>query len=104
LFHGAFSPRDLLLMLIASMATHAGCNLANDYYDDESGVDREQVIGQAGVLQQGWLTRRDLGLAIIVAFAMAFIAALPIMIDIGWPIVVLAIFSAAAAYFYTGGP
>lgn len=104
LFHGAFSMRDLLLMLIASMATHAGCNLANDYYDDESGVDREQVVGQAGVLQQGWLTRRDLGLAIIAAFAIAFVAALPIMLDIGWPIVVLGVLSAAAAYLYTGGP
>ncbi len=104
LFHGAFSPRDLVLMLIASMATHAGCNLANDYYDDASGVDQAQVIGQAGVLQQGWLTRRDLGIAIIVSFAIALVAALPIMLDIGWPIVVLAVLSAAAAYFYTGGP
>ena len=104
LVHGAFSPRDLLLMLIASMATHAGCNLANDYYDDASGVDREQVIGQAGVLQQGWIRRRDLGFAIIVAFAIALVAALPIMLDIGWPIVVIGVLSAAAAFFYTGGP
>lgn len=104
LFHGAFSPRDLLLMLVASMATHAGCNLANDYYDDESGVDRRQVVGQAGVLQRGWLQRRDLGIAIVVSFAIAFVAALPIMIDVGRPIVVLAILSAAAAYLYTGGP
>lgn len=104
LFHGSFSLRDLLLMLIASMATHAGCNLANDYYDDESGVDRKQVIGQAGVLQSGWLTRRDLGVAIVIAFAIALVAALPIMIEIGWPIVVLGVLSAAAAFFYTGGP
>jgi 1,4-dihydroxy-2-naphthoate octaprenyltransferase len=104
LFHGAFSVRDLLLMLVASIATHAGCNLANDYYDDETGVDRQQVIGQAGVLQRGWLTRRDLGIAIILVFAIALVAALPIMIDLGWPIVVLGVLSAAAAYFYTGGP
>jgi 1,4-dihydroxy-2-naphthoate octaprenyltransferase len=104
LFDGELDPLWLVLMLVASMATHAGCNLANDYYDDESGVDRKQVIGQAGVLQQGWLTRRDLGFGIVAAFAIAFIAALPIMIDIGWPIVILAIASAAAAYFYTGGP
>jgi 1,4-dihydroxy-2-naphthoate octaprenyltransferase len=104
LFHGAFDPVDLVLMLVASIATHAGCNLANDYYDDESGVDRQQVIGQAGVLQSGWLKRRDLGVAIVVAFAVAFVAALPIMIDIGRPIVILAILSAAAAYLYTGGP
>jgi 1,4-dihydroxy-2-naphthoate octaprenyltransferase len=92
----------LALMLIASMATHAGCNLANDLYDDRSGVDRVQVVGQGGVLQVSWLCRRDL--AIAVSFLIAMIAALPIMIEFGLPIIVLALVSAAAAFFYTGGP
>ncbi len=104
LYEDRMSVLALVLMLIASAATHAGCNLANDYYDDESGVDRKQVIGQAGVLQSGLLERRDLGIGIIVSFAVAFVAALPIMIDIGRPIILLAIASAAAAYLYTGGP
>lgn len=104
LFDEALDPIALVLMLIASMATHAGCNLANDYYDDQTGVDRKQVIGQAGVLQSGWLTRREHGVGIILAFAVALVAALPIMIEIGRPIVVLALLSAAAAYLYTGGP
>lgn len=104
LFEDSLDPVALVLMLIASMATHAGCNLANDYYDDQSGVDREQVVGQGGALQRGWLTRRDVSIGIVVSFAIALIAALPIMIDIGWPIILLAIASAAAAFFYTGGP
>ena len=104
LYEDSMNPPALVLMLIASMATHAGCNLANDYYDDESGVDKKQVIGQAGVLQRAWLTRREIGIGIIVSFAVALVAALPIMIEIGRPVVVLAILSAAAAYLYTGGP
>ena len=104
LYHGAFDALALLLMLVASMATHAGCNLANDYYDDETGVDRKQVVGQAGVLQANWLTRREIGFGIVVSFVVAFVAALPIMIEIGRPIVILALLSAAAAYLYTGGP
>lgn len=95
---------SLVLMLIASMATHAGCNLANDFYDDRSGVDGLQVVGQAGILQVGWLTRRDLAAGIAVSFLIAFIAALPIMIEIGRPVIILALVSAAAAFFYTGGP
>lgn len=104
LHHGDLDPLALILMLIASMATHAGCNLANDYYDDESGVDRKQVIGQAGVLQANWLGRREIGYGIIASFAIALVAALPIMVEIGRPIIILALLSAAAAYFYTGGP
>ncbi len=94
----------LVLMLIASMATHAGCNLANDLYDDRSGVDRLQPVGQGGALQRGWLTQRDLAVGIAVSFLIALFAALPIMIDVGAPIIGLALLSAAAAFFYTGGP
>ena len=104
LYESSLDPVELVLMLLASMATHAGCNLANDYYDDQSGVDRNQPVGHGGVLQRGWLTRRDLATGIVVSFAIALIAALPIMIELGRPIVILAIASAAAAYFYTGGP
>lgn len=104
LFAGDMNPARLVLMLVASMATHAGCNLANDFYDDESGVDRVQAVGTGGVLQRGWLTRRDIGIGIAASFAIALVAALPIMVEIGRPIVVLAILSAGAAFFYTGGP
>lgn len=103
-YQGLLDPVALVLMLIASMATHAGCNLANDYFDDRSGVDRLQVVGQGGVLQRGWLTRRDLAIGIAVSFLIALIAALPIMIELGRPIIILALVSAAAAFFYTGGP
>ena len=74
LYDERLDPLALVLMLIASMATHAGCNLANDYYDDETGVDKKQVIGQAGILQSGWLTRREIGIGIIVSFAIALVA------------------------------
>jgi len=104
LYEDSIDPIALVLMLIASMATHAGCNLANDYYDDQTGVDRKQVVGQGGALQRGWLTRRELGIGIVVSFAVALLAALPIMIDVGRPIILLAIASVAAAFFYTGGP
>lgn len=104
IYAGRWNPWYLLLMIVASMATHAGCNLANDLFDDETGVDRVQRVGTGGMLQKGWLTKRQLAVGIVVAFLIALVAALPIMIDLGTPIVVLAVVSAAAAFFYTGGP
>lgn len=94
----------LVLMLVASIATHAGCNLANDLYDDRSGVDRLQTVGQGGVLQRGWLTRRDLAIGTCISFLIALVAAMPIMIEVGRPVIILALVSAAAAFLYTGGP
>lgn len=92
------------LMLLASMLTHAGCNFTNDYYDHEHGVDEVQVLGPGGMLQAGMLTHTDLRKAISVCFTLAFVAALPVMISVGWIVLLIALFAAGVAYFYTAGP
>src|SRR6266498_4662779 len=45
-----------LLMLAASVACHAGANLANDYYDHVKGIDTTESLGPSKVIQQGLLT------------------------------------------------
>ncbi len=92
------------LMLLASMLTHAACNLTNDYFDDKHGVDTEETLGHGGALQQGLLTPAEMRMGIAVCFGAAFLAALPIIADMGQVVLWIAIASAAAAFFYTGGP
>ncbi|MBA3379626.1 MAG: 1,4-dihydroxy-2-naphthoate octaprenyltransferase [Chloroflexia bacterium] len=94
----------LLLMLIASVLTHAACNLTNDYFDDVRGVDSDETLGQGGALQQGVLTHGDLRLGIAFCFTGALIAALPIIASVGEVVFWIAVASAAAAFLYTGGP
>ncbi len=91
-------------MLIASILTHAACNFTNDYFDAVRGVDSHETMGQGGALQAGALTYADLRLAITVCFTGAFLAALPVIAAVGPVIFWIAIASAAAAFFYTGGP
>jgi len=93
-----------VLMLLASMATHAGCNLTNDYFDDRSGVDTQASLGPSGVLQGNLLTHVELRNGIIVAFALALLFAIPVMLEAGVVVLWIALFSAAAAFFYTAGP
>lgn len=93
-----------VLMLLASMATHAGCNLTNDYFDDRSGVDTRESLGPSGVLQQGVLTHAELRVGIAVAFALALLFAIPVMLAAGVVVLWIALLSAAAAFFYTAGP
>lgn len=92
------------LMLIASVLTHAACNLTNDYFDDVRGVDTDETLGQGGALQQGVLTQGDLRLGIAFCFTGALIAALPVIASVGEVVFWIAIASAAAAFLYTGGP
>jgi len=93
-----------VLMLAASMLTHAACNLTNDYFDDVRGVDSGETLGQGGALQQGALSHADLRLGIAFCFTGALIVALPIIASVGEAVFWIGLASAAAAFFYTGGP
>jgi 1,4-dihydroxy-2-naphthoate polyprenyltransferase len=92
------------LMLLASMLTHAACNLTNDYFDDRSGVDTNASLGPSGVLQEGLLSHRELRIGIAACFAAALLLAIPVMLEAGIVVLWIALFSAAAAFFYTAGP
>jgi 1,4-dihydroxy-2-naphthoate octaprenyltransferase len=93
-----------VLMLLASVSTHAGCNFTNDYYDSVHGVDDVQTHGPGGMLQAGMLTSADLRKAIAVCFTLAFLTGLPVMISVGWIVLLIALFAAGVAFFYTAGP
>lgn len=98
------SPGLTLLMLLASVMTHAGCNFTNDYFDSVRGVDDVQTHGPGGMLQAGLITTDDLRRAITLSFVLAFLAALPVIISIGWIVLAIALFAAGIAFFYTAGP
>jgi 1,4-dihydroxy-2-naphthoate octaprenyltransferase len=93
-----------LLMLCASVACHAGANLANDYYDHIKGVDTEESLGPSKVIQQGLLSPVEVKRGMFVAFAIATALGLIIVALSSWVILVLALASLAAAVLYTGGP
>jgi 1,4-dihydroxy-2-naphthoate octaprenyltransferase len=93
-----------LVMLAASVICHAGANLANDYFDHRKGVDKEDALGPSRVIQDGLLTPEQVRNGMYAAFAAATALGLVIVWRVGWPILLLALASLAAAYLYTGGP
>ncbi len=93
-----------VVMVLASVACHAGANMANDYFDHRKGVDTEKSLGLPKVIQLGYLTPAQVLRGTIVALGLATALGLYIVYRTGWPILVLALFSLAAAVLYTGGP
>jgi 1,4-dihydroxy-2-naphthoate polyprenyltransferase len=93
-----------LLMLAASVACHAGANLANDYYDHVKGIDTEESLGPSKVIQQGLLTPAEVKRGMIIAFAIATVLGLIIVAASSWVILAIALVSLGVAVFYTGGP
>jgi 1,4-dihydroxy-2-naphthoate octaprenyltransferase len=104
LFDGSFTLWLALVMLLATVATHAGSNLANDYFDHLKGVDTPQSYGQSRLIQMGVLTPRQVIRAAVIAFAIATVLGLIVVAETGWEILALALVSLAAAVLYTGGP
>lgn len=98
---------DILLtavMLLASVACHAGSNLANDYYDHKRGTDTGASLGPSGVIQSGQLTPEDVRIGMIAAFGIATGLGLLIVAVTGWQVLLLALAALGIAYLYTGGP
>ncbi len=103
----AYGTHSLLLgvlMLLTSVVTHIACNLTNDYFDNESGVDIVQHEGHGRMLQDGHLTNDELRNGMVVSFAVALLFGIPIIVHLGWLGVVFALIGAGVAFLYTGGP
>lgn len=99
-----FDVELFVVMLLAAVACHAGANLANDYFDFIKGIDTLESLGPSKVIQQNLLSPVEVRRGMIVAFAIATALGLVIVAQSGWEILVLALVSLGAAYFYTGGP
>ena len=100
---GDFSWPLVVAMLIASVACHAGANMTNDYFDHQKGVDNDRNLGPHKVIQLGLLTASQVRSGMIVAFSLATLAGVYIVLATDWRVFVLALASLGAAFFYTAG-
>ena len=89
-----------LVTLLASVAIHAGTNLANDYYDHVRGVDTSESPGPSGVIQQGLLSARHVLTASISAFAFGGLLGLYLMTIRGWIVLLLGVLAVPYLCFH----
>jgi 1,4-dihydroxy-2-naphthoate octaprenyltransferase len=101
---GHFSLLIFSLVISASILVQAGSNLVNDYFDFVNGADKPAALGRGGFIQRGIIAPRHIFLFGIMLFVVAAIIGFVIVALVGWPILLFALPSLAAAYFYTGGP
>lgn len=90
--------------LLSALCIQIGTNLVNDSLDFKKGADTEERIGPARITQQGILSPKQVLGAGFLFFALALLAAVPLMLAGGFPIVAVMIASVICGYLYTGGP
>lgn len=101
---GEFNLGTLTLVIVASVLVQAGSNLVNDYYDFVKGADKPAALGRGGFIQRGIIPPQGILVFGLILFAVATALGLLIVYLVGWPVLLFALPSLAAAYFYTGGP
>jgi len=90
--------------VVAALFIQMGTNLINDALDFKKGADTEERLGPERVTQMGILKIKEVFAWGVSCFAIAMIFGIPLMIQGGWPLVIILLLSACCGYFYTGGP
>jgi 1,4-dihydroxy-2-naphthoate polyprenyltransferase len=93
-----------LCALAACLCIQIATNLMNDAIDFKKGADTHERVGPKRVSQSGLIQPRTVMLVAILFLFFAFLFGIPLVIQGGWPIVVIGTVSLFLAYSYTGGP
>lgn len=101
---GVFSLLPGLAALMGALLLQIGANLANDVFDFKKGADTAERLGPMRVTHAGLLSPRQVMVGMWATFGLAALIGLYLVIMGGWPIVLIGLFSIAAAIAYTGGP
>ncbi len=100
----SFRPVVFVVALLASLLIQIGTNFSNDLSDFHKGADTAERLGPTRVTQSGLITPGELKRGIVVAFGLALLAGIYLVVIGGWPIVAIGLFSILFGYLYTGGP
>jgi 1,4-dihydroxy-2-naphthoate octaprenyltransferase len=95
---------SLICCALGALLIQIGTNYANDYFDFVKGTDTEERIGPKRATQAGLVTPRQMLLATVFVFALAFLPGGYLIYRAGWPLLVIGLVSVACGVLYTGGP
>jgi 1,4-dihydroxy-2-naphthoate octaprenyltransferase len=101
---GLRAPDLFVAMLVASILIQIATNMFNEYFDHKRGLDTPQTVGIAGAIVRGLVSPGAVFRAGTACYVVALILGLYIVVRTSPIVLLLGLASAAAGYFYTGGP
>jgi 1,4-dihydroxy-2-naphthoate octaprenyltransferase len=97
----------LALAVIGLVVAHAGNNMINDYFDLEGGVDTEdyyRALYAPHPVLSGWVSKRGLGLAILLANAVDLLIMVYLAMQRGPLVIAFALAGLFVSVFYVAPP
>lgn len=93
-----------VLTLSCAIFLQIGVNLANDLFDALSGVDSQQRLGPTRMVNSGNISASHMKKALGLTLLLATASGLPLVLQGGWPFLLLGLLSILAALAYSAGP
>jgi 1,4-dihydroxy-2-naphthoate octaprenyltransferase len=90
--------------LLSTLAIQVATNYFNDAVDAAKGADTSSRLGPVRATAAGLVSRKTMLLAGALAALVAALFSVPLIMERGWPIVVIGVVSLFFSYGYTGGP
>jgi len=100
----AFSWMLAVATLLSTVAIQVATNYFNDAVDAAKGADTSARLGPVRATAAGLVSRNTMLLAGVIAALAAALFSVPLVMERGWPIVVIGVVSLFFSYGYTGGP
>ncbi|MBC8424932.1 1,4-dihydroxy-2-naphthoate polyprenyltransferase [bacterium] len=101
---GVFVPAPCLAALAGALLIQIGTNFTNDLFDFLKGTDDADRLGPVRATQAGLVTPTQMKIAIFVAFKLAVLVGIYLVMRGGWPVVVIGLSSILCGVLYTAGP
>jgi len=101
---GHWRPGPALAALAAALLLQIASNLANDVFDYKRGADTAGRLGPLRVTQAGLLIPRQVTAGLILTLALAAMIGVYLILQGGWPILIVGALAIVSAVAYTGGP
>jgi 1,4-dihydroxy-2-naphthoate polyprenyltransferase len=101
---GTFYGLRFLAALLGALFIQIGTNLSNDYSDARRGADTEDRLGPVRVTAGGLVPPRQVLVATYVAFGLAVLVGIYLILTAGWQLLLVGAASILAGVLYTGGP
>ena len=101
---GTFHPLTFIATLLGALLIQVGTNLSNDYSDARRGADTEDRLGPVRVTAGGLVPPKQVLIATYIAFGLAVLVGVYLVIVAGWQILLIGLLSILAGVLYTGGP
>ena len=90
--------------MLGALLIQVGTNLSNDYSDARRGADTEDRLGPVRVTAGGLVPPRQVLVATYVAFGLAVLVGIYLVVTAGWQLLLVGAASILAGVLYTGGP